>query len=61
MLRLRFQVIDELSFQISSTNVVLLKGMEQVWRVILNAPDKQLALEATHFLIRMYLEVCYPR
>ena len=41
----------------SPTNVVLLKGMEQIWRVILTVPDRNLALEATHFLIKMYLEV----
>jgi len=39
--------------------VVLLKGMEQVWKVILNAPQRHLYLEAIHFLIRMYLEVSY--
>lgn len=45
--------------QVSSTQVVLLKGMEQVWKVILTVPERHLYLEAINFLIKMYLE-SYP-
>lgn len=64
-LRLEFRsilsknVTKELLHQICANEVVLLKGMEQVWKVILTAPDKHIAFEATHFLIKMYLEVSF--
>ncbi|KAF8454617.1 hypothetical protein BDZ91DRAFT_747404 [Kalaharituber pfeilii] len=42
--------------EISSANVVIVQGVEQIWRVIIGVSDRNLALEASSFLIKIYLE-----